>query len=149
MDGHALLRAEAHERATVSELEAREVSVLGAREASVLAERAARGSRRNASAESHGGYQNGEQSHAGHRSAETRDGGLNAEAPADYSAEKSRDVLVGCRAVRVLRSANEPWGQCGFDLVDGHDWGSASALLEAAVEVVVDRSTAVVPDARN
>jgi hypothetical protein len=66
VDGHAQLRAEAHERATVSELEAREVSVLGAREASVLAEKAARGSRRNVSAESRDGYQNVEQSHAGH-----------------------------------------------------------------------------------
>jgi hypothetical protein len=74
---------------------------------------------------------------------------LYAEAPADYSAEKSRDVLVGCRDVHVLKNANEPWGQCGFDLVDGHDWGSASTLLEAAVEVEVDRSTAVVPDAKN
>ena len=79
--------ASAREQATASELEQRQ--------ASVLAHAAIRGFHENASVESRDGCQSDERSRDAHLNAETRDGDLNAEALADYSVEKSHDVLVG------------------------------------------------------
>ncbi len=96
--------------------------------------------------ESRDGCQNDEQSRDAHLSAETRDGDLNAEALADYSAEKSHDVRVGCCGAHVLATANVrvPWARCGCDHVD--DRASSSAMADLAEEAVQVES-AVVPDA--
>ena len=93
---HAQLQASAREQAMASEL--------GLRQVNVLSRAAIRDF--HASVASHGGCQSDEQSRDAHLSAETRDGDLNAGAPADYSVEKSRGVLVGCCGAHVLATAN-------------------------------------------
>ena len=97
-DVHAQFLASAREQAMASEL------VL--QWANVLAQVATRGFHENASVESRDGCQSDEQSRHAHLSAETRDGDLNVEALADYSAEKSRDVLVGCCGAHARATVN-------------------------------------------